>query len=298
MDKGLDTRFMIEICFKESKMILTRLEQGENLIELLTQSKQAYFQTLKTLAQALPLKQAIQCAHELETTGKENGKELIKNCTYPSLLFLLSYGMLCFFQSVILPAMQTLEVSESFLVLGVLKKVYTLIILALLIVGITIWAGLHLKNRKDISRYILLKYIPFLQKNASLQFSTALSALSGHGLSTSECFRILSHLHENSFVAWYARNILDSLQKGNDLEQSLQHCLLDFNLIRFYQIGTQTSSLKSLLQLYAQTCKKELKVTTRNISVFIQVFSYFSVGFVVLITYQILLMPMNILNSF
>ena len=105
LNKGLDTTFMIEICFRCHKSILAKLNEGEKLVSILTNGKENYFQILRILKDRLPFKEAIHCANEIDDVGKGWIKELIKTSIYPAFLFLFSFGMILFFQEMILPAM-------------------------------------------------------------------------------------------------------------------------------------------------------------------------------------------------
>ena len=62
-------------------------------------------------------------------------------------------------------------------------------------------------------------------------------------------------------------------------------------------MGLHTSSIKELLHLYQQKVQKELEQKIKKLSLYIQIGSYISVGIVVLTVYQILLVPMNVLNT-
>ena len=53
-----------------------------------------------------------------------------------------------------------------------------------------------------------------------------------------------------------------------------------------------------MLDLYQRKTEKRIDLAIKKISIWIQVLSYFSVGAVVLIVYQVMLMPMELLNTF
>ena len=106
---------MIEICFQDHKAILSKLNQGEKLVSILTTGKENYFQVLKLLIAHIPFKDAIHCANEMDTVHKGWIKNLLMPSIYPLFLFLFSYGMIFFFQKMILPAMAHMTSQQSFL---------------------------------------------------------------------------------------------------------------------------------------------------------------------------------------
>ncbi|HIW17967.1 MAG TPA: type II secretion system F family protein, partial [Candidatus Faecalicoccus intestinipullorum] len=65
-----------------------------------------------------------------------------------------------------------------------------------------------------------------------------------------------------------------------------------------YLIGSRSNNLQAMLDLYQRKTEKRIDLAIKKISIWIQVLSYFSVGAVVLIVYQVMLMPMELLNTF
>lgn len=297
LQKGLDTKFMIEICFKEHEAILERLGQGQTLTSILTDSSKSYFRTLKVLCHVLPLKQAILCEKELEKAGKSKIGQLIKNSIYPLFLFLFSGFMILFFRHVILPSMSVFTKQEHFVFLSLMEVSFLSILI--LISGFLVLSTVLFKHQNGQLFFYrkVLSHLPLLQKIFTIQFALRLSAFLGQGISTMRCIDILCELPYSFFVSIHAKTIQKALQNGEPFQKALSYCVLDPNFFLFFQIGTQTSSLKDLLQLYILKAEKEMEQRLKTIQLIIQIISYISVGIVVLVVYQILLMPMNMLNT-
>ena len=139
--------------------------------------------------------------------------------------------------------------------------------------------------------------LKWFRKVMSLRFSVLMSALLGYGLSTRECIDMLSEIHHKNMLHPLVKQIQKELHQGHTLIQSLEYCQMDQEFIRFVNMGLHTSSIKELLWLYHQKVQKDLEQKTKKISLYIQIISYISVGIVVMTVYQILLLPMNILNT-
>lgn len=286
---------MIEICFQDYKAILSKLHQGEKLVSILTTGKENYFQVLKLLIAHIPFKDAIHCANEMDTVHKGWIKNLLMPSIYPLFLFLFSYGMIFFFQKMILPAMAHMTSQQSFLFLNILQFVFTLFLFLLLILVVLL--PIAYMQKKTEKLYFMCNRLKWFRKVMSLRFSVLMSALLGYGLSTRECIDLLSDIHHKNMLHPLVKQIQKELHKGHTLIQSLEYCQMDQEFIRFVNMGLHTSSIKELLWLYHQKVQKDLEQKTKKISLYIQIISYISVGIVVMTVYQILLLPMNILNT-
>lgn len=295
LNKGLDTTFMIEICFRCHKSILAKLNEGEKLVSILTNGKENYFQILRILKDRLPFKEAIHCANEIDDVGKGWIKELIKTSIYPAFLFLFSFGMILFFQEMILPAMSQLASKQAFLFLSILQFVFSLLLF--LIFVFLIFFLIVYTQKKTEHLYAIFCRFALLRKVISLHFSLLMSTFLGYGLSTMECIEMLCKIHPKSLYHPLAIQIQKALHQGNTMIQALQLCHMDEEFVRFFTMGLHTSSTKELLHLYQQKVQKELEQKAKKLSLYIQIGSYTSVGIVVLTVYQILLVPMNVLNT-
>ncbi len=145
---------MIEICFRCHKNILAKLNEGEKLVSILTNGKESYFQILRILKDRLPFKEAIHCTNEIDDVGKGWIKELIKTSIYPAFLFLFSFGMILFFQEIILPAMSQLTSKQAFLFLSILQSVFSLLLFDLCIFNIFLDHLYAKENRTFIQHFL------------------------------------------------------------------------------------------------------------------------------------------------
>ncbi|WP_297237213.1 type II secretion system F family protein [uncultured Faecalicoccus sp.] len=298
MEKGLDTHFMIEMTFRASDLILERLEQGDSLIEALSLDQSSFFKRIRAFNHVLSLKKSIQCALELEKITKGNLIDFVKKMIYPFFLLSFTYLMILFFDAYILPGMMSFTQESNFSILSVLKILYTLFFLVL---GCTVFLCVFLWKKKE-RRTILYRYglfkIALFKKILTLQFSVAFCILLGQGLSTSKALHTLFEMDDQSLISIYAREIYSSLEQGNRIEKAISVLPFDTDFIRYFQMGLHTSNLESMLSLYNDKLKQKVNKEIQRMSLVMQCISYLSVGIVVLVIYQLLLMPLNLLNSF
>ncbi|MGN1277246.1 MAG: hypothetical protein ACI4UK_09690, partial [Floccifex sp.] len=68
--------------------------------------------------------------------------------------------------------------------------------------------------------------------------------------------------------------------------------------LTFYQIGSQNAHLSSSLELYLKTTKEKILQTIHKWTIYIQFISYGSVGLIAVLVYNVVLMPLEMLNGF
>lgn len=298
MDKGLQTSFMIEQTFKDHESILKSLESGQSLVSILCSPAGVYFQILDALSQILPLKEAIQCASSLEKAGKRKAMRFLAKMAYPISLFIFSYLMVTFFESSILPSMQSFTQAENFLGIQLIKW-FLSFWLILGCIGIVLL--LILNCSKELRVYAvsnLFNKIPIFKAMMTWQFSCALSACLGHGISTERTLKTLCLIQDHSYIQYYAQSLQEQLKQGCTIVESLQNIGVDETFLHYYLIGSRSNNLQAMLDLYQRKTEKRIDLAIKKISIWIQVLSYFSVGAVVLIVYQVMLLPMELLNTF
>ena len=70
----------------------------------------------------------------------------------------------------------------------------------------------------------------------------------------------------------------------------------DFKKMLVYALTS--NQMHVFFDLYMKKCSLDLDKSVQKISTGIQLFSYISIGILVLIVYQIMMMPLNMLNQF
>ena len=298
MDKGLKISFMIQQTFKDHENILKSLESGESLISILCSPSGIYFQILDALSRLLPLKKAIQCASSLEEAGRRKMIRFVAKMAYPLSLFIFSFLMVNFFESSILPSMRSFTQTDDFLGIQFIKWFLSFWLILGCAGGI---AFLILNLSNDMRIYTtshFLNKIPFFKALMTWQFASALSACLGYGISTELTLETLSLIKDHTYIHYYAQNLQEQLKQGHPLLEGLKNIGVDEAFIHYYLIGSRSNNLQAMLQLYQKKTEKRIDRSIKKLSIWIQALSYFSVGAVVLIVYQVMLMPMELLNTF
>ena len=137
-----------------------------------------------------------------------------------------------------------------------------------------------------------------MKKMISLQFVCMYQALEKTNSSTQEVLETLA-LMDFSIVGIVSNEILKQLKKGNTLEA----CFLGINVFdasfkKMIKYALSGNRLSTFFDLYVKKCRLDLEKSVKKLSNGIQIFSYISIGILVVVVYQIMMMPLNMLNQF
>lgn len=286
---------MITLSFKQSDLILQQLEEGKELSDILTYNQKGkYFDSLRILSKYISFQQAIACADKINQVTRLFFQSFLKQVAYPIFIFLFSYFFILFFSSSILPSMSMYtENTSSEVMVQILKILYTFILLIGLVFGV-----LFLLSKKHRSLQVRFHQLPFVQMYMTYQFSIYFESLLSCHIRSIQCFEIIQQMNSNSYLKECAFYVLSQFKKGNSLEVIFQTSYFDSTFAQFVSIGIHSSSLPTLLQLYQKRCQNVLNRWIKKVSVSIQMTSYVSVALLVFVFYQVMLMPLNMLNAF
>lgn len=289
---GLDILTVLKLSFPYSDQLIEELNRGIPLSEIfLAHSKDDLFQLLHILSAHMSFEKALDCANEIENASKKRKERFILQIAYPLFLFFFSYGLILFFSYSIVPSMMSYAESSSFWILDFLRIFYTLI---LFILFLFVLFFLLKKKIKTLNKYCL--NILFIKKYQSLLFSYIWKSLLDNGLVTSECFCVMENISKTRNEAKLLNKYLTS---GYSLLQAIANTFKDLNLFyQFIETGLASSNLSNLLNIYIQRQEKDIDLTVKKLSKGIQLFSYLCVAIVVFVFYQVMLLPLNMLNTF
>lgn len=293
-NQGVPFDTLVHLVFKKDDEILNELKFGNRLIDVFCRGqKKLYFKYLKILANKMNLKEAIECVSQIEKSSNVFFEKLLKKIAYPFFLLVFAYFMICFFSDFVLVQMQDYISNHFVLILiQVLKVLFGASILSILL-----YLGLYYLF---FYKYDVRLKCPFslMKKMISLQFVCMYQALEKSYSPTQEVLETLA-LMDFSIVGMVSNEILKQLKKGNTLEA----CFLGINVFdasfkKMIKYALSGNRLSIFFDLYVKKCRLDLEKSVKKLSNGIQIFSYISIGILVVVFYQIMMMPLNMLNQF
>ena len=287
--KGLDMQTMIQLSFKDYEKIIESLNQGKNLIDILAKHS-SNMEILTVLSKFLNLKQSMECIENMEKSKKLFEKEVLKKGVYPAMIFCFSYAILLFFSHWILPQMSQFLMDSSFHIgLWILKILYTLLFL---VCTLFLFLLVSYVNQKEWVFFSKIYEYPLFLKIKTYQFAFLFEQFMKQGISSEECLQMIAEIKNMKPIA---SKILKDLDSGVSIETSIESLKLDPDFLFFFRAGMKTQDLATMLHIYCDNCIFLIQKKMSKISEGFQCISYLCVGILVIVVYQVLLLPLNML---
>lgn len=132
----------------------------------------------------------------------------------------------------------------------------------------------------------------------SLQFVCIYQSLENTYSSTQQVLETMSYM-DFSIVGMISNHILDYLLNGNSLEESfLKVEIFDSDFKKMLRYALSNNRFQVFFDLYIKKSTMDIERCVKRIVLGIQLYSYLSIGVLVLLVYQIMMMPLNMLNQF
>lgn len=295
MDSGISMETLIHLTFRKDYQILECLKNGESLIIVFCRNQKAlFFKYLAVLATKLNLNKTIECVRQIEESSTILLEKLIKKIAYPFFLMVFAFFMIVFFSNYVLIQMQA-YIQKGFILtwIHILKYVFLIAICTIVCIICIIYMLFYHFH----PRWLKLK-TPLIEKLCTLQFVSVYKNLEQNALSTQEILEVMSQL-DFSVVGYLAKDILNNLKKGICFEKSVYLLdVFDADFKKMLGYALASNRMHIFFDVYMKKSTFELNQSMNKISMGIQLFSYVSIGFLVLVVYQIMMMPLNMLNQF
>lgn len=294
MNNGMPLDTLIHLIFKKDEEIIRLLKEGRSLVDIFTlNQKKLYFKYLLILSKKLNLKDCILCVNQIEKSSNAFFEKLLKNSAYPFFLLIFAFFMIVFFSDYVLIQMNDYISNQSvFVFIHLLKNLFGLSILCIIFYFLLYYVLFYRFHNKMHCPFRLMKQM------VSLQFVCMYQALEKTYSSTQEILETLSCMNF-SIAGSIATEILSYLQNGASLEESfIQIKVFDSTFKKMLAYALASNRVHVFFDLYIKKCSLDLEKSVKKISMGIQLFSYISIGILVLIVYQIMMMPLNMLNQF
>lgn len=288
---------------REDLSLTSYLEQGMELSDLLLQGHQGNFYTHLTFFISITsLHNAIHSALAMEEFQKGIQQKFLKQTSYPLILFLFSFLTLYMFSSFVIPQlMQSFDLSKenSALTIGVsIMETFVLVTVGMLILALI---GYFLAKHSTYWKVKLLTYLRFTklpQKLCSYTLAGYFRELSSHGITTRHACVFLQQLSDHSLISICARQITDRLENGTELSAAFQaNQWIDTQFLQSWNIAVHTQNMCQALDQYMLRQEEEWSYLLKRIGLGIQMSAYLFVALMVVLVYQIMLVPLQMLET-
>ena len=283
--------------------IRSLLEEGKQPLDFFPQLCPKQYQPyLSGFLHCLSFSDALCLCVDVVTGEEAQRKEYVKGLLYPCLMFLCTIIGVALFNEFCFPPL--LSLMEGFHVssgdyagLRLFLRIITAAVALLLICGILLWAFLS-KPSRQVKGYIFLAsrfpssmYVQY----ESTDFIRFFLQCIRMKVPTKESLDILSSLPNRPVIVFLAEVMKQSLLNGETFRQAVEMPWLDPSLIRFMRIAYYSFEMEGMLEGYLEMSRLRSQRQCARITRFVQFLSYAAIGLIVILIYQIMLLPMKLL---
>ncbi len=282
--------------------LLYAMEAGVSLEEgLITGHNEPFYQHLRFFLQISSLSDAITSALSITDIGKHFKTKLVKQISYPLLLFCLAFLTLYVFSAMILPQlMQGFDMSSDVFLTVALSFLQLFANLLLWIILLCLGLGFTAYKVSSVKLFLLkhLRFLKIPQQYCSYLFASYYIQFIRHGITTKNAIAFLAQREDTSILTVCAKQMKLQLEAGKTIEESFREIAwIDEVFIKNWLIGIHTQNMEQVLQQYQSYQMDRWKHYLKRLGQAIQVFSYGFVACMVVLVYQIMLVPLQLLET-
>lgn len=263
----------------------------------------AFYDHLRFFLRITSLADAIDAAIQMKGFEQTIKKKLIKQTSYPILLFVMALATLYVFSVFIIPQlMQSFDMETSNPALLMITKglEYGAIFLIVLVICLVLFLVACMRN--GVLRYRvgkqLLRITSFPADVCSYTLAGYLIQLQTQGVATQAAFQFLTEVKKDSWFTHCVQDLTKALEAGSDVcDAYKEQPFIDDGFLKSWQIGVYTQQMTSALDDFMKRQENSWFRLVKTIGVGIQCGAYTFVAIMVLLVYQIMLVPMQILET-
>ena len=282
-----------------------QLEKGNDVSEYMTSFLPYDYRFCFTVfIHYMSLRHALKASREIAVQKEKERKELIGKLLYPLLLLAgMCVGMLVF-NLIVFPSMLNMAdgfvVDFSFYVL--LQKIISygdILFMGCSFIALCVTAiCVHPSNIVSTYRYLSSRFPEnILVQQASKDFAFFFVSCLKNGMATRDTMHILMDMKGYPLVSHIAIGLDWLMEKGEGMENAMKIVGVEPALLRFFSTACQSSSCREMMDGYLTMTTIRTMKRIRRFSSIVQLASYTAVGIMIVLVYQILMLPMQMLST-
>lgn len=287
----------------DTALVREEIESGEKLESLVLKGQKGkFYEHLSFFLTLTSLPEAIYSAYNMRFFEKTSVARLRKKSAYPLFIFLMASGSIYMFNNFIIPQLlQGFNINEKTSLFTVLQfiHIFSVILISCFIIGIITFVIVAKNKKAHFFVYAhVVSYLSFSKEYISYYLSGYMKELRKQGISSQLSFQYMDTIKENTLLSYLCKDLKSQLLDGKDLEIIIQENIcIDTNFKLHYGVGIHNGTLEDSLDSYLKSIEIKWDREISKISTIIQVISYSFVGVLMVCVYQIMLIPLDMLNQ-
>ena len=283
--------------------IREHLDGGEDISTLFPSfCSPLYRKYLTGFLRVLSFPESLQLSTDIISARGSLRKETIRELFYPAVLMSGTFLGIVLFNELCFPPL--IRMMESFRLspdrwLAVQALIRTASVLSSLCLITAASTLLYFTRRKNIVHgySILLRFLPASLPvlYVSVDFIRYFRQCVRLDLPTKQSLEILQDLPDRPLICSISAQIAQSLYEGSGFLQAMDRPGLDRTLLKFLRIAVMSSGMDEMLDAYTVYSEERIRQRCRRISRIIQVSSYALIGLIIILVYQVLMLPLTLM---
>lgn len=255
------------------------------------------FGQIASLVKYLDLKESLIVYQEIEKFKKEYLVMLKKLLTLPVIQLILAICLSIVAQFWIMPSLSNLmgAIADSSSVGIVILSFINIVIILILVSGGCVCLLLFIKERSYLILLLNYKSFDWLKKIYVYRFVMYYLSIYKRVSQSEVVIICLKKMEREQVINQYASLIDARLNSGVNFIDSFS--FLDEKLSQILKVGEDTVNVSAMLEVYLRTIKVSIDKKLKQIGLLVQIFSYGYIGFLVVVIYQMLLLPLNMIEG-
>lgn len=282
-----------------------KLEEGERISDFFSAyCPKSCSDYLIGFMEVLPFGQALKLSLRIEEELKKRKEKLVKGLFYPIALMVGMVFGIMLFNHLILPNMMSLMKSfkveqDGLDVMAGMMEKGSLFLFFLTIIAVILAMFLLSKKRIRKTYAFFAVKLPgcLLVQTASETFARFYLECVKLNMSTKDTMEMLKNLENQPLASFIAKEVDASLLKGDTLTGALDSPYVENALLRFMKIALYTTDAEKMLEGYLNMTSLRTDRKIKNLSRAVQLVSYSMIGGVLIFVYQVLMLPMSLMQQ-
>lgn len=287
----------------ERSVLLERMKENVSLQDIILEETRGKFHNyLSFFIRLNSLYEAIYSSLHMVEFEKQLKRELVKKTAYPLFIFIVSFFIIYLFSNFVIPQLlSSFDNHENQMLYGVLSIIKNGSIFICMIFILLMFSFILIQKNRFLSDLFYAKAIPNLNIGKdfiSYFLSGYLKTLHERGLSSKQSFQFLNALEGNRYLVKTIRLLNQQLTLGMDMTLAIQSSkYLSKQFKMNYLIAAHNGEFEKTLESFMVLQREKWFLMIKKISICVQCISYAFIGVLVICVYQIMLIPLQMLET-
>lgn len=282
-------------------LISERMDKGELVEEVLFEYLRKDLRDyLQALLKIMPFKEALELSLDFYQHQQASRAALMKSLLYPLTLLFVCVSVLflfdCFGLDLILNLLRSFtEINSIIYFLRLVFRALITLSYGSLLVGALLFLYFSDPKRKELCYVLFTKRFKssLLKTYYCKEFVALFLLCLKAGNKTQAALHILRSLKNRQLVSFLAFHLDEGLLKGQSIKEAIDQQYYDPSLVRFMHIASFSRDFKGVLSNYVELSEKRIAAFMKRLTWYLQLFSYVTIGLIVIFIYQMLFLPMQ-----